>query len=33
MVLDTESELAHDPDGATRRFWDTPGAALPHAAI
>ena len=33
MVLDTESELAHDPDAATRRFWDTPGAALPHAAL
>lgn len=32
MVLDTESELVLDPDGEARRFWDTPGAALPHAA-
>ncbi len=31
MVFDTEPRLVDDPNGATRRFWDTPGATMPTA--
>ena len=29
MTLGDETAVAHDPQGATRRFWATPGAAMP----